>query len=191
MCNKFFTSVNTTVKIHEEILTTARRVCSKPNWTFTLNEIVRAMPHLNEGSVRTHVSSRCCVNAPSNHQSRWPYFKRLGRGVYEIQKTYRGGTGEQVRARESLRVAETSPEYGPEPLSLRPAIHAVVTESEGLFTAECLEVAVVTQGASLDEILINLREALELLISGEDHNLLGLEPDPRLVLNFETLARLN
>ncbi len=179
------------MKIHEEILTTARRVCRKPNWTFTLNEIVRAMPHLNEGSVRTHVSSRCCVNAPSNHQSRQPYFKRLGRGVYEIQKAYRGDTSEQVRAGESLRVAEVSPAYGAEPLSLRPAIHAVVTESEGLFTAECLEVAVVTQGASLDEILINLREALELLMSGEDHNLLGLEPDPRLVLNFETLARFN
>lgn len=74
---------------------------------------------------------------------------------------------------------------------MRPAIHAVVTESEGLFTAECLEVAVVTQGASLDEILINLREALELFMSGEDYNLLGLEPDPRLVLNFETVARLN
>ena len=179
------------MKIHEEILKTARRVCSKPNWTFTLNDIVRAIPHLNEGSVRTHVSSRCCVNAPSNHQSRWPYFRRLGRGVYEIQKAYRGGTGEQVRAGESLRVAEVSPDYGPEPLSLRPAIHAVVTETEGLFSAECLEVAVVTQGASLDEILSNLREALELFMSGEDHNLLGLEPDPRLVLNFETLARFN
>lgn len=179
------------MKIHEEILKTARRVCSKPNWTFTLNEIVRAMPHLNEGSVRTHVSSRCCVNAPSNHQSRWPYFKRLGRGVYEILKAYRGGTGEQVRAGASLRVAETSPEYGPESLSLRPAIHAIVTESEGLFTAECFEVAVVTQGASLDEILTNLREALELFMSGEDHHLLGLEPDPRLVLSFETPARFN
>ena len=179
------------MKIHEEILKTARRVCSKPNWTFTLNDIVRAIPHLNEGSVRTHVSSRCCVNAPSNHQSRWPYFKRLGRGVYEIQKSYRSDSSEQARTGVSLRVAEASPEYGPEPLSLRPAIHAVVTESEGLYTAECLEVAVVTQGASLDEILMNLREALDLYMSGEDHNLLGLEPDPRLVLNFETLARFN
>ena len=179
------------MKIHEEILKTARRVCSKPNWAFTLNDIVRAMPHLNEGSVRTHVSSRCCVNAPCNHQSRWPYFKRVGRGIYEIQKAYRGGTSEQVRTGESLRVAEASPAYGPEPVSLRPAIHAVVTENEGLFTAECLEVAVVTQGSSLDGILINLREALDLYMSGEDHNLLGLEPDPRLVLNFETLARLN
>ena len=74
---------------------------------------------------------------------------------------------------------------------MRPAIHTVVTESEGLYTAECLEVAVVTQGSSLDEILSNMREALELLMSGEDHKLLGLGPGPRLVLNFETLVRLN
>lgn len=179
------------MKIHEEILKTARRVCNKPNWTFSLNDIVRAMPHLNEGSVRTHVSSRCCVNAPSNHQSRWPYFKRLGRGVYEIQKAYRVSSGEQARTGDLLRVAEASPEYGPRPSSLRPAVHAVITESEGMYTAECLEVAVVTQGASLDGILTNLREALELYMSSEDHNLLGLEPDPRLVLNFETMARLN
>ena len=179
------------VKIHEEILKTARRVCSKPNWTFSLNEIVCAMPHVNEGSVRTHVSSRCCVNAPSNHQSRWPYFRRLGRGVYEIQKAYRGISDERVRAGETLRVAEASPMYSSEALPSRPTIHAVVTESEGLYTAECLEVAVVTQGASLDEILVNLREALDLYMSGEDHVLLGLEPDPRLVLNFETLARLD
>lgn len=32
---------------------------------------------------------------------------------------------------------------------------------------------------------------MELFMSGEDHNLPGLEPDPRLVLNFETLARLS
>ena len=103
-------------------------------------------------------------------------------GAIQVNRPRTGG---------SLRAAGASPEYGAEPLSLRPAIHAVVTESEGLFTAECLEVAVVTQGASLDEILANLREALELFMSGEEHNLLGLEPDPRLVLNFETFARFN
>ena len=38
-------------------------------------------------------------------------------------------------------------------------IHAVVVESEGQYVAQCLEVAAVTQGASLDELLGNLREA--------------------------------
>ena len=30
-------------------------------------EIVRALPHLDPGTVRTHIVSRCCVNAPKNH----------------------------------------------------------------------------------------------------------------------------
>ena len=179
------------MKIHKEILITARRLCVKPGWTFKLTEVVRALPHLNEGTVRTHVSSRCCINAPCHHESRWPYFKRLDRGVYEIQKEYRSDSGEAPQAGASLQVAETSPAYELKPFAMRPAIHAVVTESEGVYVAECLEVAVVTQGASLDETLNNLREALDLYMSDEEPALLGLVPDPRLVVNFETTARLS
>lgn len=178
------------MKIHEEILITARRLCLKPGWTFTPVQVVRALPHLNEGSVRTHIGSRCCINAPRHHESRWPYFKRLGRGIYEIQKEYRGASEEALHAEDSFQVAETSPAYELNPLTMRSAIHAVVTESERVYIAECLEVAVVTQGASLDETLNNLREALDLYLSGEDHALLGLSPEPRLVVNFETSARL-
>ena len=71
----------------------------------------------------------------------------------------------------------------------RRAIHAVVSESEGLYVAECLEVADVTQGASLDATLANLHEALDLYMSGEDCAWLGLAPEPRLALSFETSAR--
>ena len=61
-------------------------------------------------------------------------------------------------------------------------------ESEGQYVADCLEVAVVTQGASLDELLGNLREALDLYMSDEDPVLLGLAPEPRLLICFETTA---
>ena len=67
-------------------------------------------------------------------------------------------------------------------------IHAVVVESEGQYVADCLEVPVVTQGASLDELLGNLREALDLYMSGEDPVLLGLALRPRLLISFETTA---
>ena len=46
-----------------------------------------------------------------------------------------------------------------------------------------------TQGASLDETLGNLREAVDLYMSGEDPARLGLVPEPRLVMSFETAAR--
>ena len=71
---------------------------------------------------------------------------------------------------------------------LRSAIHAVVSESEGWYVAECLEVAVVTQGRSLDETLANLRSALERHLDDEALAQAGLSPTPRLVLNYETSA---
>lgn len=176
--------------IHEEVLATARRLCiARRAWTFAPVEVVRALPHLNERSVRTHVVSRCCVNARAHHAHRWPYFERLDRGVYELRKEYRETAGGSATRREaSSGVAEAAAAYAPDHGEARRAIHAVVSESEGLYVAECLEVAVVTQGGSLDEMLANLREALDLYMDGEDCARLGLAPAPRLVLSFETSA---
>ena len=70
--------------VHEQVLDAARRVRGRDG-TFRLRDIVAALPHLNPATVRTHVSSRCCVNAPAHHQTRWPYFRALGRGMYRIE----------------------------------------------------------------------------------------------------------
>lgn len=178
------------MKLHEEILGAARRLCTaRSNWTFTPAEIVHALPHLNERSVRTHVVSRCCVNATSHHAHRWPYFKRLRRGMYTIQKEYRALPGGSPHADATTpEVAESGAAYDVEPDAARSAIHAVVAENEGRYTAECLEVPVVTQGRSLDEALGNLREALDLYMADEDPVLLGLTSRPRLFVSFETSA---
>ena len=190
--HNYSNTCNFKMKIHEEILVAARRMCTaRRSWSFTPADIVHALPHLNERSVRTHVVSRCCVNAPSHHVHRWPYFKRLSRGTYEILKDYREppSRGGQSAADLSPGVAETRAFYEPGPATARSVIHAVVVESEGQYVADCLEVAVVTQGASLDELLGNLREALELYMSDEDPVVLGLTPEPRLLVSFETSAR--
>lgn len=164
--------------IHEEILTAARRLCSaRRSWTFAPAEIVNALPHLNERSVRTHVVSRCCVNAPSHHAHRWPYFRRIGRGRYEIQPGYRKA--------EPPEAAETAAEYELSSVAPRQSVHAVVVESEGQFVAECLEIAIVTQGATLDETLANLREAVGLYMADEDLDLLGIAANPRLVVTLD------
>jgi predicted RNase H-like HicB family nuclease len=42
------------------------------------------------------------------------------------------------------------------------AFTAVVTQEDDLFVAQCLEVDVASQGATEEEALANLREALEL-----------------------------
>ena len=180
------------MKIHEEILTVARRLCTaRPGWTFTPAEIVHALPHLNDRSVRTHIVSRCCVNAPKHHAHRWPYFRRVSRGVYEVLKEFRElepnvGKNSEVPL---PQVAETRAAYEPHPATARPVIHAVVVESEGHYVADCLEVAVATQGASLEELLVNIREAVELYMSDEDPVVLGLTSEPRLLISYETSAR--
>lgn len=162
--------------VHDEVLATAQRLCAaKRTRTFSPVEVVQALPHLNASTVRTHIVSRCCVNAPKNHAHQWPYFKRLRRGLYEIRRTYSSPSVE-------VRGAAGSVEDG----ALHETIHTVISESEGAYVAECLEVAVVTQGDSLDETLRNLREAVGLFMSDEDPAALGLVANPRLSINLET-----
>jgi predicted RNase H-like HicB family nuclease len=64
-------------------------------------------------------------------------------------------------------------------------IHAVIHADQDFCTAECLEVAVVTQGSSLDDVVRNLRDALALHLEGEDLTALGLSERPKLQLMFE------
>ncbi|MDE0349940.1 MAG: type II toxin-antitoxin system HicB family antitoxin [Gammaproteobacteria bacterium] len=67
-----------------------------------------------------------------------------------------------------------------------PSIHAFVGESEGWCVAECREVAVVTQGRTLDETVANLRDALALHLDDDERARAGLPASPRLVVRFET-----
>ena len=167
--------------IHDEVLRVAGRLCrERRGWTFTPGEVVRALPDLNESSVRTHIVSRCCVNAPKNHPHKWDYFRRVGRGVYEILPACRLDEDETRVS----RVAGSQATYGSAPL--RDSLHATVSRGETSYVAECWEVAVVTQGRTLDEIVSNLREALALHLEGEDLDALGLTRSPRLVVTYES-----
>ena len=62
----------------------------------------------------------------------------------------------------------------------------MVVRDGAWFVAECLEIAVVTQGRSLDETAEALQEAVALHLEGEDAAALGLIPSPRLVVQYET-----
>ena len=167
------------MSVQKEVLGAAIELCRRRGgWRFRPSEIVRALPQLSPGTVRNHVVSRCCVNAPRNHPHTLDYFERVERGVYEIRRPYRRRV-----ARREPQVAETRLSYGSEPL--RETIHAVVTESPGWYVAECLGLAVVTQGRTLDETVHNLREAIALHLEGEDASLLGVSPRPRLTVTCE------
>ncbi len=177
--------------IHAEVLTAARRLTQPGDGTFRLGDLVRALPHLNERSVRTHVASRCCVNAPAHHPHRWPYFRRLRRGIYRIEDAFREPARPPYTAGEAGaadRTAERTAAYGGGLAPERSSIHAVIVRSGAWFVAECLEVAVVTQGRTLDETLRNLSEALELHLDDDELGRLGLSSRPRLVVSYETMA---
>lgn len=57
-------------------------------------------------------------------------------------------------------------------------------EQQG-YVAECLEISVVTQGETLDEVARNLLEAVSLHLEGEDPTEFGLVANPSLIVTFE------
>jgi predicted RNase H-like HicB family nuclease len=65
-------------------------------------------------------------------------------------------------------------------------IHAVVSPGEQSgYVAECHELPVVTQGATLDEVTKNLRDAIALHLEGEDLLQLGFSANPPITVNYE------
>src|SRR6266850_7158040 len=79
--------------VHALVLEAVLRLANPADgWRFRLRDVVRALPQLNAGTVRTHVASRCCVNAPSHHQSRYPYFRAFGGGVYGVEPPFQKRT---------------------------------------------------------------------------------------------------
>lgn len=64
-------------------------------------------------------------------------------------------------------------------------IKAYLYMGENQYIAECLDIPVVTQGKTLDEVLKNLQEAVSLHLEGEDLEALGFTPDPSLLITME------
>lgn len=69
--------------------------------------------------------------------------------------------------------------------SLQHTIKAVIRRGEDQYVAECVEIAVVTQGRDIDETLENLREAVSLHLEGENLAELGLAPNPSILVTME------
>jgi predicted RNase H-like HicB family nuclease len=179
------------MSVQEDVLDTVRRLCrERGEWTFSPDEIVRALPGLNPGTVRTHIVSRCCVNAPANHAHRWKYFRRVGRGVYELLAALRPAPASSRRHRPGPRqspsraVGHRRAGTRREP-EVRDTVHAFVVKDGDWYVADCAEVAVVTQGRTVDETIANLRDAVALHLEGEEAGTLGIVRTPRLVVTIE------
>jgi predicted RNase H-like HicB family nuclease len=176
--------------IHEAVLSAANRVAASGDGTFTPEEVVRALPHLNGYTVRTEIVSRCCVGVPKHHAKVWPYFRRVGRGRYRVEAKYRreqtsslepnaGSKSTQPQTDRSEAPGDRVPPYR------RDTIHAIIQRGKSAYVAECLEVAVVTQGKTLDEVVENLQQALALHLEDENLAMLGLTDHPRVQLIYD------
>ena len=65
------------------------------------------------------------------------------------------------------------------------SIRAHIRTSENYYVASCLEIAVVTQGCTLDETVSNLKAAVCLFLEDEDPDYIGVVPNPRILLTME------
>jgi len=74
---------------HEEILEAAKAIINaKGRNEFTPEEVIVYLKsqgtNYKESTIRTHIVSRCCKNAPAHHYTRYHYFERLSYGLYKV-----------------------------------------------------------------------------------------------------------
>ncbi len=67
----------------------------------------------------------------------------------------------------------------------RKIIQFRVYKGEKYYVAECVDLAIVTQGKTLDELVENIKEAIELHLEGENLEELGILPNFAVLINME------
>ncbi|OGU81149.1 MAG: hypothetical protein A2W11_04620 [Ignavibacteria bacterium RBG_16_35_7] len=68
---------------------------------------------------------------------------------------------------------------------MKKVISVHIFKGEKYFVAECNDLAVVTQGKTLDELVKNLKEAIELHLENENLEELDIAPNPTIIANVE------
>ena len=68
---------------------------------------------------------------------------------------------------------------------MKKVISVHIFKGEKYFVAECIDLPVVTQGKTLDELVKNLKEAIELHLEEENLEDLGIVPNPAIIANIE------
>ena len=67
----------------------------------------------------------------------------------------------------------------------RRTIQVRIFRGESKYVAECLDLPVVTQADTLDELAANIREAISLHLEDEDLGELGFAEDPTILATME------
>ena len=67
-------------------------------------------------------------------------------------------------------------------------IQVRVFRGETQYVAECLDLPVVTEGSTLEELMANIQEAISLHLEDENLEELGLAPNPTILATMELPA---
>lgn len=69
---------------------------------------------------------------------------------------------------------------------LQHSVKAVITEGDDFgYVGTCFGLPVVSQGSTLDEIVLNLKEAIELHFEGENLSEMGFIENPSIIITYE------
>jgi len=68
---------------------------------------------------------------------------------------------------------------------MKKIIQVHIYKGDAYYVAECLDLPVVTQGKTLDELIFNLKEAISLQLEGENSADFDLIAEPSVLANFE------
>lgn len=71
---------------------------------------------------------------------------------------------------------------------MKRVIQVRIFRGENQYVAECLDLPVVTEAPTLDQLAANIREAIALHLDGEDLAELGLARDPTILVTMELEA---
>ncbi len=68
---------------------------------------------------------------------------------------------------------------------MRNIIQFNIYKDKDYYIAEGINLSVITQAKTLDELTKNIKEAVALHLEGEDLSKLNLSPNPSVLLNYE------
>jgi len=71
---------------------------------------------------------------------------------------------------------------------MKHTIQVRIFRGEHQYVAECLDLPVVTEAPTLEELTIKIQEAISLHLEGEDLEELGLAPSPTILATLELQA---
>lgn len=71
---------------------------------------------------------------------------------------------------------------------MKHTIQVRIFRSELQYVAECLDLSVVTEASTLDELTANIQEAISLHLEGENLEELDLAPNPTILAKMELQA---